>query len=518
MLNNKELEVSQSIIDQKIQKLIKIFSLFFYNENKEINKLIDIYTIVNNALQVIDGQVKNISNQVEIQIKELKSSILSLCQILPLDPLENSGVIVFNTNELRLLKALADPQIDSLSHTDFGTYVIANHIHLRPASAIHGAFIFFRLGHKNKAKSIEQIEALKNFARFAHRHCFHIYFNIDNAAVIGLDDYFQLPASLERWIAKYKQSHFHKTLTNKVKPYLKRRMTNVFNDYLIDTKMLQIIFPEGKPPKAKGFEIIDKICIAPPVSFIAQQLVENYEKCGFAGNIFGMDTITDITSYHNNNPRENNTGRSFTKEFDYKYSLTIWNILSDLDFEILRDQCLFTPLQRQVKKDPNDKNIIIEKLAIAEAQTLLPKPENFKKIAQSDYYELSHLEKNSYNEQLKQKMFNSLNNVLLEDLINRGVLLVIRNYFLKPGRKTEKELYQCIYNYMTVYTGRKGSETYDFEPLIKEYEIVSCEVVGQRAIVKIKIIPNALIGGVDIAIELTPSHLFYKTGRGGGQL
>ena len=471
-----------------MQKLMTFFLLLFKNEEHSFKTLSDIDVVIEHAILKNNILIRNIVDQVDMQIKSLKASIWALYEILPFKPLDNSGITVFNTSQKRLLRYLRDPQVKRISKTPFGIDLRATHIHadLTSKTAIHGAFIFFRFGHKNDEKSKEQARALINFARFAHRHCFHIYFNIDNIAVIGGDNYSQLPVLLKDWIDEYKKSSFHKTLMNEAEPDLKRRLTNVFNDYVIDIYTQNTLI-DTQQRKSEHFEMIDRKCIAPPVSLIAKKLVKNYEQYGFDANIVGLNVTKDKTQFYS----KKHAGTFTTKNFDHKYFLTVWNIISDLDLLSLNIEH-FSPLQKMIKKIEDDhSSIIIERISIANAQTLLPKPE----------------------------MFNSLHIALLEDLILRGIILLTRNFIGKSATKTKKELEKWVEHFMYVYRGKKGSdeELYNFEPALKDYK-AECEVTGQRAKVQLEILPNHSIKDNNIKIEQASSVIGYHKGTGGRQL
>lgn len=508
--------------DQKSVRLLQFLSSAFQEKPEvKFGTLTDVKDFIGQSSQALDAIVTSIVDQVEDQIVELKSSILALNELLPLDPLQQSGVYVFNTTKQNFLSFLQDPDLDTISSTPLGDFIRAIHIHadLVSAKSVNGVFVFFPLGSQDKDIAQEHASALANFTQLAHRHCFEIYFNVDNAQIYGCEKYSELPDEITKWINQYKDSTFFKILTTDVAPYLRRRLCHVFNPYLVDSERLQEKFPQGHPPLESDKELIDKCCWAPPVSLMAKRLIQNYEEMGWCGQLFGIATSIPLSAYTNFNPKEEHTGRSFSAKFHHRYSLALWNFKSDLEFQKLRDTCLITPLQRQCRPDPHDNKRICEEIAFAEAQTMLPVPPSFREITDTEYDKLAGIEKLKYDQDYNQKMFNSLGTALIEDTICRGLILMTRQFIGKTAEQTKEALKQWVDVYMSVFAGKNlDVEPYNtFIPALRGYRITECSVSGQRAFVTVQILPNEFIRNIQLGVYLSPSHLFYRKEGGGGE-
>ena len=126
-----------------------------FREKSEIKfgTLTDVKDFISENIQVLDDTITNIVDQVEDQIIELKTSILSLNELLPMDPLKQSGVYVFNTTKNQMIEYLKDPELDTISSTPLGDFIRSIHIHadLVSEKAVHGIFIFFPLGSLDKS-------------------------------------------------------------------------------------------------------------------------------------------------------------------------------------------------------------------------------------------------------------------------------------------------------------------------------------------------------------------------------
>jgi len=478
---------------------------------KEINSLDDVENNILQAKNLLRAYQSKIIDQAEEQIIDLKTSILSLNETLPIDPLNNTGVHVFNTSKNKLLSALKTSK--ALNKSSLGTSINSSHIHysLTAYKSIHGIFIFHRLG-----DSEEHAVALNNFASFAHKNCFQIYFNVDNASVLGLKKYSDLPEQLSEWTKSYKKSKFFKKLST-IKPDHKRRLTNVFNDFIINTDRLERQFPEGSLPKYDE-KFINKVCYAPPVSLMAKLLIKNFEELGWAGRIFGHNSLMDIISYTNHHPSDSLFGRSFSTATNNKYSLTLWNYTNHSIPE-LRDNCRFTPLQRQPFVDP-EKNIT-EKILFAEAQTLLEIPKDFINYKPSDFEKIKGKKRSDHIKNARRAMFNSLTTALVEDMIFRGILLITYKYIGETETVVQGVFKHDIEDYMTVYCNkRKENETqYDKKITIKalkNYEILDIGAKGDYAFVQLSISPNETIRRIEIEID-TPPAIIQETKKQGGE-
>ena len=508
--------------DRKSVRLLQFLASTFQEQPEiKFGTLTDVKDFIGQNIAALDTMVTNVVDQVEDQIIELKSSILALHELLPMDPLQKSGVYVFNTTKEYLIEFLKDPDLDTISSTPLGVCIRAINIHadLVSEKSVHGVFLFFPLGSQDKSIAQEHASALANFTQLAHRHCFELYYNVDNAAIYGCEKYSELPDDITKWINQYKDSTFYKILTTDMAPHLKRRLCHVFNPYLVDSERLQEKFPQGQPPLEHDKELIDKCCWAPPVSLMAKRLIGNYEEMGWCGQLFGIATSVPLSSYTNLNPKPEHTGRSFSAKFHHKYSLTMWNFLSDLEFQKLRDMCLITPLQRQCRPDPHDDKRIIEEIAFAEAQTMLPVPAGFREMTDAEYDRLAGIEKAQYDRDYNQKMFNSLGTALIEDTICRGLILMTRQFIGKTADQTKEALKQWVDVYMSVFAGKNMDvEPYNtFIPALRGYKITECSVSGQRAFVTVQILPNEFIRNIKLGVYLSPSHLFYRKDGGSGE-
>lgn len=507
------------LLDSQSLKLVEFLKPAFRQEESfKFNTVTDFIEALAGSRQMIESFITNLVDQVEDKIVDLKTSILSLNELLPLDPLQKSGVYVFNTTKQNFLKHLEEADLDALCNTPLGKAIRERHIHadLESTKAVHGVFVFFPLGHQDNAVATHHATALGHFCELAHRNCFQIYFNVDNPGIMGKERYSELPEDINQWIREYYNSIFFKKLQKDIDPNYKRRLTHVFNPYLVDTERLQERFPLGHPPKKADREIIDTCCWAPPVSLMAKRLIYNYERLGWCGQLFGIQSGLEVSSYRNDNPKEEHSGRSFSSSFHDKFSLTLWNYLCDREFEKLRDQCLITPIQRQSVPDPRDKKRIIEKVAFLEAQTMLPSPPGFREVLPEEYNALSGVEKEQYDDECQQRMFNALGTALIEDTICRGLILITRQFIGQTENQAKDRLKQWVDVYMSVFGGKKGMdiEAYNFEPALLDYK-AECAVVGQRAFVKVRILPNQHIRNIQLAVYLKPSHIFYKKDGGG---
>jgi len=510
------MKTDTEIIEIRISKILDFLKPVMENlqgeSDAKFDKASDILNVLDDVDRKINDIVDDIVDQAEEQIIDLKVSILALEEMLPIESLTKSGVYAFNTTKERFLNHLQDNDMDVLSDSELGMSIreIHTNTNLIAGKSVHGAFIFFPLGSQEKTVATIHARALHNFAQLAHRNCFQIYFNVDNPAVYGKETLAELPDRIKDWIIEYQNSAFFMTMRNDIPPHLKRRLCHVFNPYMIDTETLEKRFPKDCPPRENDMEIIDKCCWAPPVAFLAKRLVLNYEQLGWCGQLFGVDSMLSISSYRNPNPKTEEAGRCFTKRFQYRYAQTLWNYLNDLDFPKLRDDCLMTPLQRQI----DDSG---ERIAILDAQTQLPQPPDFQEKNQIEYKSLPSDEKQKYDYKCIQKMTNSLSTVLLEDTICRGLILITRRFIGIGAQQAEQELKTCVNEYLEIFTGKaqQASEKWDYVPALKTYELLECGVSGQRASVSIRILPNEHIRNIRLGVLLSPSHLFGGAEEGG---
>jgi len=451
-----------------------------------------------------------IVDQVEKQVKELKSSILALNEALPVDKLMETAIIVYNTSRDKFLEQLLDEQV--LLESKLADSINQSHIHknLVSKNSLHGLFIFFRLGHVNKAESIKHANALTFLASYAHKNCFHIYFNVDSAAVIGLKSYSKLPDRINDWVREYKKSAFFNAL-KKIKPDYKRRLSNIFNDYIINTDLLEKKFQVGSRLRCYDKTLIDEVCFAPPVSIMAKILIKNFEELGFSGKLYGQRSALSIDSYNNFSPSQNSTKRCLSEN---QYTLTLWNY-DLLYLPKLTKDCQLTPLQRQLFID-GDNETIKEKLSFTEAQTLLEYPNGFKNLKPSDLkkaIEGGKIKKDKYFEEARQAMFNSLTTALVQDMIERGLIILTYAYVGEPESVVQENFEQDVIEFMTIYCNMEKDGGYAFDagqPIkaLKDYDIIEIGAEGDTAFVRISISPNETIRKIYIEIDTPPSYLY----------
>lgn len=474
----------------------------------------DLADCVQSLIDVLDSFENNIINQLEEQVLDLKSQILAVDHALPDDELQNSKIVLMNTSRENFLEAFADS--DAMENTPIGRDIRARHIHATMAAvdSIHGVFPMFPLGSADPKEADEHYNVLMNLAKLANRNTFHVYYGIDiprvaykvqNGQKVPLEKYSQLMErhkDIQEWMNDYTESPFYQKMSKDGTPALLRRVSAIFNPYLGHTETLSNYYQGQDKTDDSYFGLLDKSAWINPVSFIAQRLVSNYEKLGWCGGLFGLlNTARQISDYQNPKPVLSQKGMSFSKEMDYRYGLTLFNFLSDREGQRLIELGL-TPLQRQLKDDE-------EWLALAEAQSLLQAPENFDDDMNKEKFEqMSNTKQDEYRAKATQKMYNYLGNCLLEDTVNRGLMLVCRKFIGAVGNATEDDLRASVKDFMTIFAGKPGSNNMapykSFSPALENYEIKDLYVSGQTAFVTVKIRPVSVLRRVVLFVDMNP--------------
>lgn len=474
----------------------------------------DLTDAIANMISSVENIEQLIINQVEEQIVELKSAIVAVDHVLPEDELQNSQVILMNTSKENFIESFADS--DAMENTEIGRDIRANHMHayMSAVNAIHGIFPLFPLGSADEKEATEQYTALMNLTKLANRNTFHVYYSVDVARsaytikngnkcpLEKLSDLNGRHTDINEWLNDYAESPFYQKISKDASPALLRRMTAVFNPYLGHTETMSNFYRGDNPLDEDYAKLLDKAPWIPPSSFVAQRLVTNYEKLGWCGGLFGLlNSARQISDYSNPKPKLAQRGLSFTKEMDYRYGITLYNYLSDREGQRMIELGL-TPLQRQIQGDE-------EWIALAEAQSLLPPPPNFDDNMNKEKFEqLSKVRQEEYRAKAAQKMYNYLGNGLLEDTVNRGLMLLCRKFIGSVGNGTEDNLRDVVKEFMTIFAGKPGSNSSapynSFTPALESYEIQELSVMGQTAFVTVKIRPVPALRKVVLFVDMDP--------------
>jgi hypothetical protein len=236
---------------------------------------------------------------------------------------------------------------------------------------------------------------------------------------------------------------------------------------------------------------------------MAQRLVSNYERLGWCGGLFGLlNSAREIPGYSNPNQQLFQKGLSCAQDMDYRYGVTLYNFLLDREGQRLIDLGL-TAIQRQTPSGTTD-----EWVCLTEAQTLMPQPDNFSEDMTAERFaKLSKLRQEEFMAKAAMKMYNYLGNCLIEDTVNRGVMLVCRKYIGSVGTGVEEDLRTVVREYMTIFAGKQGAnyEPYNsFTPALESYEIKELAVRGQTAFVTVKIRPVPVLRKVQLMIDMDP--------------
>jgi hypothetical protein len=472
---------------------------------------------VNNTIDSLDNVLNKLLDQVEEQVLPLKTSIIAIDHMLPEDTLQNSKVILMNTSKQEFLNAFSDEAV--MENTTIGKNIRASHIfaNLASVNGIHGAFVMFPMGSADAMEADQHYNALINLGKLAHRNMFHVYFQVDipRIAFQSKDGHvypLEKPSSLmqgyqdiQEWMNAYRTSSFYRKLTQQANYKLLRRMTSLFNPYLGNTETLESFYREGKQPDEKMSPLLDRVPWVSPVSFMGQQLIQNYEVLGWCGGLFGLrNTARQISDYYNPNPQLRNNGLSFSRDMGYRYGLTLYNYLSDRQGQGLIELGL-TPLQRQIKNDEE------EWLALAEAQTLLPQPENFnERLSKEEYEHMSKLKQQDFRDKATQKMYSYLGNCLMEDTISRGIILLCKKFIGTVGAKqaTVDNLREAVKDYLSIFAGHPGlreTAPYNtYEPALESFEIKEVSMAGSTATVNVKIKPVEALRKVALFVDTDP--------------
>lgn len=487
-------------------------------ENVSYHNVAELLEGIDVNIDLLDNMLDNLVDQTEEQILTLKSSVLAVDHILPDDKLKNSRVMLMNTSRDRFLQAFADP--DGLAQTVIGRSIRGSNLHadLANCDCIHGVFPLFPLGSADAKESEEHYRSLINLARFAHRNTFHVYFEVDipriayrlseEGKIRPLEKYSQLldrHRDIHQWLNDYQVSPFYRKFNQQAAPKWMRRITALFNPYLGGTETVESYYRRKGEPTEEYTNLLDRTPWISPVAFMAQRLVANYELLGWCGGLFGLkNSARQIADYHNPKPKFRHNGLSFSRDMGYRYGLSLYNFLSEGEGQRIIELGL-TPLQRQIRNGQE------EWLALAEAQTLLPQPENFDdKMTPEMFKALSRLKQQEFLDKAQQKMYNYLGNCLLEDTICRGIMLLCQKFVGIVGakNKTQEDLRDAIKDYMTIFAGHPGFrdvEPYStYEPAVEHYEIKECEIYGSTAYATVKVRPVKVLRKFVLFIDMDP--------------
>lgn len=466
------------------------------------------------TIGALDTIINALITQVEDQIVTLKTHIIAVDHILPEDELKNSQVVLMNTSKEEFLSAFADG--DAMENTLIGKDIRNHHIHatLSSVTSIHGVFPLFPLGSSDPKEADEHYTVLSNLGKLANRNTFHVYFSVDvpriattiqGGQITPLERYSDLAAGRHKdiveWMNDWENSPFYQKFKKEASPKLLRRVTALFNPYIGHTETLESNYLPGKKPDEGYASLLDTMTWVPPSAFMAQRLVTNYERLGWCGGLFGLlNSAREIPGYNNPSPQLFQKGLCCTKEMDYRYGVTLYNFLMDREGQRLIDLGL-TAIQRQT---PNDQ----EWVCLTEAQTLLPQPENYSDNMDAPrFLKLSKLRQEEFRAKATQKMYNYLGNCLIEDTVNKGVILLCRKFIGQVGTGTEEDLRTVVTEYMTIFAGKQGANYEPFNafmPALESYEIKELSVKGQTAFVTVKIRPVPVLRKVVLMIDMDP--------------
>lgn len=483
-----------------------------------LGKATELVEAIDAQINQLEMALDNLIDQIEEQILPLKSSILAVDHLLPEDRLENSKVVLMNTSFEQFLDQFSDEA--SMEGTQIGYNIRASHIfsNLASTNGIHGVFVMYPMGSADQREASIHYNVLTNLARLANRNMFQVYYGLDipkiaykvsdDGKVKPLTKYSELMdrhRDIKQWMNDYRSSPFHKKFVEGGNPKWLRRLTALFNPYLGATETLESYYRSSKAANESFIPLIDRVAWISPVSVMAGRLVQNYEKYGWCGGLFGLlNTARQIPEYANPNPQLLNNGLSFSREMGYRYGLTLYNYLLDRQGQELMELSL-TPLQRQIRADQE------EWLAFIEAQTMLPQPEKFdERTTPEQFKALSNLRKEEFLAKATQKMYNYLGNSLMEDTICRGIILLCKKFIgsVAGKDKTVNNLRDAVKDYMTIFAGKPGHSGVDpyntFEPALESYDIKEISMSGSTATVTVTIRPVQALRKVVLLVDTNP--------------
>ena len=487
--------------------------------HKNINDIENTINLVSNNIQMT---MNNIIDQVEKQVVNLKNSIIAIDQILPENDtsLKESAVILYNTKRENFLDQFKNNR--TAAQSDIGRDILRCHLTAGQGNtdSIVGVFPLFPLGSYEQEEAKEHIKVVKSLSMMAQNYIFHTFFELDipklafkatESGAVSLKQYSDLLdntdySNIDYWAKIYKDSYFYSQI-EKLDIDLKRRISFIANPFIGNTETL-IKYCADNVHTNK--DVIDSANYISPLAFMAKKLISNYDKLGWCGGLFGLiNTKHEISEYKNKNPEKRAKGISFGKNMGYRYGLTLYkNTLEELN-ELIK--LGITPLTSEFIKSEGK-----EYLSFPEAQTIITLPDIPEKdkdkyrddITEEEFKELDPETQKQVKAYAKMKQMQYLGNCLIEDTINKGIMLILRNYIGKVGKPDDLKslLSSRVEEYMTIFRGKPGHNSEPFttyEPAIEDYHIEKIMVAGQTAYCTIRILPAAVLRKFELATILS---------------
>lgn len=455
-------------------------------------------TSTDELLGALQGEIEGLRSglnevvdQVEGQISELKGRYQGLSHILQDTAFASSHVVVMDSNREHFFQSLAGDSF-SVRMSDLGTKTIANNCFagMLTNRSLVGTFVDLPLGSSDLSESRRELRALTQLAELAHQNLSAVFFAVDPRRVMGVDSYSELPNHLQDVMTTYQLGPFHRGLQELSLPH-RRRLCMTFNPFLTDTERLAAHFHKQHKPQSSDLRFLDQASWTSSVYALARQIVRNFDQFGWGYHLMGPNATQRVPAYKNEQPIHYTRGLSLGEQLNHHYTLTLYDLLAPDDVKSL-SHLGFSPLQRQVK---DAEWGIQESIAFADAQTLLPRDSD----GESDL-----------------NFYNYLGNSLLEDSILRDLVLVTRQFIGTYGTSQENEpsLYACVDDFLGKLIQPSGSAR-KTKPL-EDYKIGACQIEGQTAKLRIKILPLQIIRKVEIELERIKGSTMDVHKEGGG--
>lgn len=462
-------------------------------ERQVINSSNGLLNALQSNIDKINAVMDQLVDQVETQIAELKGRYRGLEHALPEVAFESSRITVLDLDHDSFLQDMMGDIEVIRTLTKVGGDMIANNCFagLLTTRSLVGVYVDFPFGSNNPNQHEKEIRALTNMAELAHQNLSHVFFSVDPRQVMGKKLFSELPDDLNELTTEYQMSKFYKSL-RAMDIRHQRRLCNTFNYFLADTERVSQRFNQDHRPSEDDVKLLDQAAWTSSVYAMMNQLTKNFDRFGWSHHIMGRNAIQEVPTYQNYQPVFHNRGLSFGANLTHRYALTLYDLIAPDDTTALV-RLGFTPLQRQVLET---KNSLEEYIAFTEAQTLIERDDD---------------------ETSPNNFYNYLGNGLLEDAINRDLVLVLRQFIGSFGvsKKNEPRLKTEVEKLLQGLVQPRGEGRIS-KPL-ERFEIERCDIVGQTAKVKVKVLPLQVIRKVQIELDRIQNTNLNVEEDGGAQ-